>query len=199
MRDRLKKAIRRRAEQGTIVNKNHIRCSDLHSIELGIPLPPLKLLELQGKSQPCQQCNRTTLGDSDTPVASLYRLYKHVVLRHIGFIEDEIDYFWSRRWEVASIPDPFDKDPERCAVLACCTFLLAEYFNGRVELDLQDEEQGNRDRLEKAPRWALETEPLPHKLFIGNALDREDTESTPASRLFMIKNVYIDLMDLGLG
>lgn len=199
LKDRLQQALRRRERQDRGEGKSPPKCSDIHSIELGIPLPPLQLLESPQQSRYSHLLKRSAEGDSDTPVASLYRLYRYVILRQINLIEDEVDYFWSRKWEVASIPDPLDKHAARSAVLACCTFLLAEDFSGRITLDQQDDAQSSRDRLEKPPRWALETESLSQRLFINDKSGKSSIDITPASRLFMIKNIHIDLTDLGLG
>lgn len=196
-KERLERTILRRKRQSQV--RRSPKCSDIHSLERGVPPPPLELLQLRQHSGYGPLSGPKSDPDSDTPLASLYRLYKLVVLRKLDHIEDEMDYFWSRRWEVASIPDPFERNLERGAVLACCSFLLAENFNNRISLDLVDDDQASRDRLEKPPRWALEVAPLPSKLYVGDRKGRSVVDNMTASKLFMIKNVQIDLTGLGLG
>ncbi|KAJ9165794.1 hypothetical protein NKR19_g37 [Coniochaeta hoffmannii] len=120
-----------------------------------------------------------------------------------------LESFWRQRaWPVHDIPDPEDKDPERYAFLACCTYLLARSFNQRVKLGLsrnmpslltpEEAEEArnvpeNLRQYEKVPDWTEKVPALKETLLIptdnGELLEgRDDSRADPD---FLSKNILL--------
>ena len=159
-----------------------------------------------------QRRHKPRLGDQDTPLLTLYRLYEAVVLDSNIGLRNEIEYFFRRHnWAVCDIPDPADPDPKRYAVFACLPYLLVEAFNHNIELGLprdapavlsdeEIEEVKRRPKVfEKVPGWAMEVPPLSQTLVLphyetqtGNEigiLTRLDDKR--ASEAFKAKNILV--------
>lgn len=154
------------------------------------------------------------IGEDDSPLYSLYRLYEQVILDNDRGIRKEIEYFWNQdTWIVSEIPDPKDEDPARYAVLACLTQMLVIAFNNHIGIGLPRDATAimTSDEIEKfgygekewetAPSWAAEVPPLKKTLRIPHKLDPfnerkgfkvlESMDHPGASSFFKEKNILI--------
>lgn len=149
--------------------------------------------------------------DTDTPIASLYRIYEHLVLdQHIA-IRNEFEAFWFQSsWALCKIPDPRDPNPERYACLAGIVRLLCLAFNKRIDLGLPRDapsiftqsmlkEWRASERLrEETPIWVAEVPKLDEILQIPH-WDNTQREFVPldsftddrASQEFADKNILL--------
>ncbi|KAG8165545.1 hypothetical protein KVR01_004097 [Diaporthe batatas] len=145
----------------------------------------------------------------DSSLYGLYRLYEVIVLDKVFGYRNGLEAFWRQKtWAIKDIADPKDDDPERYAVLAGCTYLLARSFNERVKRGLdrqmpaimlheQVEECRNKpDHLrqyERVPQWAQAVKPLEETLFIptheGELLKGKDDERADPD--FLEKNIVL--------
>ena len=151
--------------------------------------------------------------DTDTPLATIYRIYEHLVLDQHIEIRNEFETLWFKSdWKVCDIPDPCDPDPERYAVLACIPALLCLAFNKRLELGLPRHAPGifTRDQLEEwrsqereyetEPSWVKSVPALTSTLAIPHwnndkrefvTLDDFEKDKDKASKEFERKNILI--------
>ncbi|KAL1897402.1 hypothetical protein Sste5346_004138 [Sporothrix stenoceras] len=136
--------------------------------EDGLPPPPRYLLANREECELPILRQRVPAGEGiegDNPLYCLYRIYEHLVLdQHLG-IRNELEGFWyhGTDWPVHGMPDPEDVDPERYAVVACITRLLALAFNMRISLGVPRHAPGifTREQLEawQAQERVYEEEP----------------------------------------
>ncbi|KAI9842910.1 MAG: hypothetical protein M1837_006742 [Sclerophora amabilis] len=149
-----------------------------------------------------QHQSRQRGSPTDTPLASLYRLYVDVVDDFTIELRNEIEYFFSQSsWRVAAIPDPKDPDPARYAILSVLPHLLVPAFNRLIArglprdapaiiMDFEDLERRPRV-LEDVPPWCAGVPGLGDTLKIPNHQgevlpDRSDERASPE---FLVKNI----------
>ncbi|KAF7510961.1 hypothetical protein GJ744_005507 [Endocarpon pusillum] len=122
---------------------------------------------------------------SDTPLATIYRIYVAILGgRHLA-LRNEVEYFWNQRqWRVCDIPEPplsIVTDREQRAVLATIPYLLVKAFNRLINRGLpRDAPAIIHDELmarlklrpkvfEKVPKWAESVQPLDKPLVIPDS------------------------------
>ena len=124
---------------------------------------------------------------SDTPLATIYRIYVAILAGRYLSLRNEIEYFWDQKqWRVYDIPEPPPtiQDKEQRAILATIPYLLARAFNSLIQEGLPRDAPAILDSelmkhlrarpkvLEKVPRWAELVEPLSRPLLIPDAAGR---------------------------
>ncbi|EIM80259.1 uncharacterized protein STEHIDRAFT_105911 [Stereum hirsutum FP-91666 SS1] len=138
----------------------------------------------------------------DTPAACFYRICTFFVLQWTTAFRRELEYFCCTHpdWSIAVLPDPFDSDSLRAAVLAVLTKLMCESFNRRIDLGLPrdapaiiidwDEIQSRPKKFEHPPEWATSTPPLSTRAVIPDDQGVSPNEAdTNASSHFMEMNI----------
>lgn len=138
----------------------------------------------------------------DTATACLYRIYTFFVLHWTTAFRRELEYFCCRHpgWSVSSLPNPFDPDPLRAAILAVLTQLMCETFNRRIDLGLPrdappiildwDEVQSRPKVFEHPPTWATQTPPLLERTVLPDEQGISPEEADPyASAQFLKMNI----------
>lgn len=172
---------RRKKEQKNLIHD----CSVFHSIELGIPPPPLEIIQKRPDPAFVERIKAYILKSSEvTPLASVYRMYVHIMLDD-GLFQKEVLHFMAKRWQAKSIPDPHDRDTERLAMLSCTVALLVDRMR----------ERGISDDL---PGWATDVPPLPQPLVIpfknkerGKQETLSKIDDPRASAIFGRKNILV--------
>jgi len=120
--------------------------------------------------------------NSDTPSASLYRLYQFFVIDWPIQFRNELEHFWQctdSEWAVNALPDPKDPDPVRYAILAVLVQQMCMGFNRLIDLGLPrdapaivddfDELRARPKIREVAPEWAKAVPPFEETIVIPNA------------------------------
>lgn len=123
----------------------------------------------------------------DTPLRSLYRIYEVIAARQLYAIGSEVEYFWhqSRRsWAIDRIPDPYDNDPVRYALLAAIAEQLAHSFNWRMSIGMR------RDRR-NIYRETMDDELPPFTPIVAPAW----TQNVPAVDPTWITDLPDDMLD----
>lgn len=139
---------------------------------------------------------------TDTPTASLYRMYTDIVDDFTIELRNELEYFFNRSdWSVSAIPDPQDPNPARYAILSVLPHLLVPAFNRLISRGLPRdapaiivdfEEQEKRPRiLEEVPAWCERVPPMDHTLVIPSEAGKVLTDKNDelASPEFLVKNI----------
>jgi hypothetical protein len=89
---------------------------------------------------------------AETPLDRLYIMYHYLVRGDYTVLRNEVqDFFDHWAWKVRNIPDPFDHDPERYAILAIIASYLAHGFNRRIKI-------GGQCRRKPAGSWEIAAE-----------------------------------------
>lgn len=116
-------------------------------------LPPAPQELIRGRLEYEQPLLRRVVDEgTDTPLATIYRIYEHLILDQHIEIRNEFEALWFKSdWKICDITEPCDPDPERYAVLACIPALLCLAFNKRIELGLPRHAPSvfTRDQLEE--------------------------------------------------
>jgi hypothetical protein len=142
---------------------------------------------------------------TDTPLASLYRLYHFIVTDDTIELRNELEFFFNRaEWPVNAIPDPKDTDPQRYAILAVLTALMCRAFNRLIAKGLPRdappivsdwETLAAQPRiLEEVPQWAKEVPALETRLDIPDEKDvfLDGPGDPKACKEFLAKNILIE-------
>jgi len=99
----------------------------------------------------------------DTPLRAIYRLYEIFVTQEFVLLRLECEYMWhqsSRKWSLNSIPDPYDPDPIRYAMLASIVEELVKAFNWRLgNGQRRNGKNVCRTRENPTPKYVPETVP----------------------------------------
>lgn len=130
----------------------------------------------------------------DTPLRTIYRLYEIMMTREFVLLRLECEYMWhqaSKKWSLASIPDPQDTNPVRYAMLASIVEELVKAFNWRLSNgQRRDKKHVVRTTAnphppyvpEVAPAWTASVPPIraedlcdmPSELVVNGQLILED-------------------------
>lgn len=134
----------------------------------------------------------------DTPLRSLYRIYKYLCAGALELLGREAEYFFYRykpAWALTVMPDPCDKYKVLYAILASLTEALVDAVNWRLRLGLRMD--GSKDLtpskestlcLENVPGWLNKVPELEEPLCLLKP-DRSSKFELNVSQAFSERNI----------
>ena len=141
---------------------------------------------------------------TDTPLASIYRMYVAIVGGNDLWLRSEVEIFFRKpTWSIIDIPDPKDTIQARYAVLAAIPYLLVKAFNRNINMGLprdapsifsEEEEAEFRARpkkLEMVPGWAQRVPAMKERIEIpdGRGQVPKDEHDERADKDMLRKNI----------
>ncbi|KAJ5182639.1 hypothetical protein N7492_000255 [Penicillium capsulatum] len=132
-------------------------------------------------------------------------MYEYLVTGFILGLRTEIEFFFNQPgWAVSALPDPWDQDPQRYAILAVLPHYLVVAFNRLIERGLprgapaiiagdgvEDELRSRPIALEEEPSWVADVPKLERPLVIPGSNGEEPEEQARSAR-FLAMNIIVE-------